>query len=145
MFHYNNTYLFQALLLPFKKLALESLWYLLTFSYWGFTLFLKNLFEGKLIPLSCTHFYQGVSLKLSIGKYFYIEQSKLLYTFESLFKLLRHISFWITKRQAISTDTSFEIKMMMKICIYHWNYFRIPRALSELLADWPGQLSQQGW
>jgi hypothetical protein len=25
------------------------------------------------------------------------------------------ISFWITKRQAISTDTSFEIKMTMKI------------------------------
>ena len=25
------------------------------------------------------------------------------------------ISFWIPKRQAISTDTSFEIKMMMKI------------------------------
>ena len=25
------------------------------------------------------------------------------------------ISFWITKRQAISTDTSFEIKMMVKI------------------------------
>ena len=27
------------------------------------------------------------------------------------------ISFWIPKRQAISTDTSFEIKMMMKIYV----------------------------
>jgi hypothetical protein len=26
-----------------------------------------------------------------------------------------YISFWITRRQAISTDTSFEIKMTMKI------------------------------
>ena len=50
------------------------------------------------------------------------------------------ISFWITRRQAISTDTSFEIKNYGEnIC--HWNHFQIPRALSELPANWPGLTS----
>ena len=29
--------------------------------------------------------------------------------------------------------------------ICHWNYFQIPRALSELPANWPGRFSQKGW
>ena len=29
--------------------------------------------------------------------------------------------------------------------IYHWNYFQIPPALSELPANWPGLTSLSGW
>ena len=29
--------------------------------------------------------------------------------------------------------------------ICHWNYFQIPRALSELPANFPGRFSQKGW
>ena len=29
--------------------------------------------------------------------------------------------------------------------ICHWNYFQIPRALSELPANWPGLTSLSGW
>ena len=27
----------------------------------------------------------------------------------------------------------------------HWNYFQIPRSLSELPTNWPGRLSQKSW
>ena len=54
------------------------------------------------------------------------------------------ISFWIPKRQAISTDTSFETKMLVKSGAIEI-YFQMPQALSELPANWPGRFSQKGW
>ena len=58
------------------------------------------------------------------------------------------VDFWcqaIHKKILERFDTSFEIEIMVKICICHWNYFQIPRTLSELPAYWLSQSSQTDW
>jgi hypothetical protein len=46
------------------------------------------------------------------------------------------------KRQAISTDTSFEIKMMVKIYAIEIIFKSFQ---SYLLSNWPGRFSQKDW
>ena len=54
------------------------------------------------------------------------------------------ISFWIPKRQAISTDISFEIKMMMKIYSIEIIFKSRESFQSELLTDQADSVQKAG-
>ena len=107
--------------------------------------------QCKIYYLSCLPNDRENIRRCVIIRYIYLleiraNKSAYVHDVSSLTSLIKihhtaHTLFWIPKKQAISIDTSFEIKMTGKICAIE----TIFNSLSELHASWPGRFSQKGW